>query len=572
MRFLFKKNYIISFFLIIILVVASTFAKASKIQYSRENISNYFLGIISASQDYNNAAYKHLEKVQSLKDRHTKFNIEFIRTLALLGKFDQAFTFSKSIWNEDEFLFDVDLILGLNFFLKKDYDNAEKYFERLNRISRYNLFFDDFVGNILIAWSKASKGEQDESFRFLNKIPKKYDHIKKIQSSFLNCYFDNDKTQIIFKELSDSKDYNFSRYNFFLANYFLHEKKIMEARKIIELSRKKHGSNLLLRQTENFLLKNKNIKIKNFFSCKNPNDSIAEFFYVLSNLYSSENDYQLSNFYLKISLLLNNKFLPNKALLAENFYYQKKYILSKNAYLSVKPIGSEYSWYAAKSIANILIKTKGNKDSIKYLEKEFNSLSDVNFEHYYELANFYKDNKYYEKSIKYYSLALENLEKDHPLYPKILDRRGSSYERIGEWKKAEKDLTLSLEILPDQPYVLNYLAYSWIDKGINLDKGLKMLKKASSLQVNDGYIIDSLGWAYYTKKNYIEAKELLQRAVELLPSDPIINDHYADSLWMLNKNIQARYIWNYVLNLDETEEELKDKINKKLIFGISKKL
>ena len=131
---------------------------------------------------------------------------------------------------------------------------------------------------------------------------------------------------------------------------------------------------------------------------------------------------------------------------------------------------------------------------------------------------------------------------------------------------------MSLEILPDQPYVLNYLAYSWIDKGINLDKGLKMLKKASSLQVNDGYIIDSLGWAYYTKKNYIEAKELLQRAVELLPSDPIINDHYADSLWMLNKNIQARYIWNYVLNLDEAEEELKDKINKKLIFGISKKL
>ena len=130
----------------------------------------------------------------------------------------------------------------------------------------------------------------------------------------------------------------------------------------------------------------------------------------------------------------------------------------------------------------------------------------------------------------------------------------------------------SLKIIPDQPHVLNYLAYSWVDKGINLDKGLEMLKKANSLKQNDGYITDSLGWAYYAKKNYIQAEKYLQEAVELLPSDPIINDHYADVLWMLNKNIQARYFWDYVLNLEETEQELKDKINKKLLFGINKKL
>ena len=99
-----------------------------------------------------------------------------------------------------------------------------------------------------------------------------------------------------------------------------------------------------------------------------------------------------------------------------------------------------------------------------------------------------------------------------------------------------------------------------------------MLKKATNLSNNDGYIIDSLGWAYYAKKNYIEAEKFLQRAVELLPSDPVINDHYGDALWMLNKNIQARYFWNYVLRLDETEQELKDILNKKLIFGIPKKL
>ena len=126
--------------------------------------------------------------------------------------------------------------------------------------------------------------------------------------------------------------------------------------------------------------------------------------------------------------------------------------------------------------------------------------------------------------------------------------------------------------MPDQPYVLNYLAYSWIEKKINTGKALEMLKRATKLRENDGYIIDSLGWAYYANKNYVDAEKFLQRAVELMPLDPIINDHYADTLWMLNKNIQARYFWNYVLSLGNTEEGLKDNIGKKLIFGINKKL
>ena len=299
---------------------------------------------------------------------------------------------------------------------------------------------------------------------------------------------------------------------------------------------------------------------------------LAEFFYVLANLYSSEKNYRLSNFYLKISLFLNKKFLTNNALLAENFYYQKKYQLSKKAYKSLKSIGPIYSWYASKSIATILLNEKGKKYSVNSLKKEFNSLSNPNFEHYYELANFYKDNEYYEKSIKYYSLTLKEIKKDHFLVPKILDRRGTSFERLGDWENAEKDLIESLKILPDQAHVLNYLAYSWIDKGINLDEGLEMLKKANQIRKEDGYIIDSLGWAYYAKKNYIEAERFLQRAVELLPFDPIINDHYADTLWMLNKNIQARYIWGNILKLDRVEQKLRDTISKKLIFGITKKL
>ena len=157
-------------------------------------------------------------------------------------------------------------------------------------------------------------------------------------------------------------------------------------------------------------------------------------------------------------------------------------------------------------------------------------------------------------------------------YTAILEGRGIAYERLGEWSKAEKDLLGSLEYLPDQAYVINYLAYSWVEKGINIKKSLEMLKKASVLKKNDGYILDSLGWAYFKIQEYEEAKKYLQLAVDIMPYDPVINEHYADSLWMNNQKIQARYFWNYVLSLDKTKKKQKEVIKKKLILGLKIKI
>ena len=571
MRYFIKNIYFILLLITILFLDTETFGKDSKVKYSRNNISNYLSGIVSVNQDYTNAAFKYLNKVQSLKNDHSNFNVQFIRTLILLEKFNQAFAFSKDVWLEDEYFFETDLLLGLEFFIKNDYLNAEKHFERLNKISRYNLLFEDFLGNILIAWIKASENNKEDSFKFLDKVPERYHNLKKIQNSFLQCYFDTSKTQIAFEQLMNNEDSDFSRYNFFFANYLLFKNKNIEAEKVINLSRKTHKSNLLIKQTENFILTGNSKKIKNLFNCKNPVDVIAEIFYVIANIYSTEKNYQLSNFYLKISFFLNNKFTPNKTLLAENFFYQQKYELSKKIYNSLKSIGPVYSWYASINLAIILSDIEDKEYAVFDLEDEFNLLLNPDLEHNYELANFFKDREYYQESIKYYSSALQYIKQDHFLFPKILDRRGTSYERLGDWDNAEKDLKESLRILPDQPHVLNYLGYSWIDRGINIDKALEMIIRANELKKNDGYITDSLGWAFYVKKNYLDAEKFLQRAVEILPLDPIINDHYADTLWMLNKHIQARYFWKHVLGLDTVEQKLKDNVSKKLIFGIANK-
>ena len=157
----------------------------------------------------------------------------------------------------------------------------------------------------------------------------------------------------------------------------------------------------------------------------------------------------------------------------------------------------------------------------------------------YDFANFLRNNEDYESSIKLYTTLLSKINKNHELYPKILDRRGTAYERVKKLELSEKDLLMSLKISTNQPYVINYLAYSWLEQGKNLDKSLEMLRKANELKRDDGYITDSLGWALYKLNKFEESKKFLKAAIILMPQDPIVNDHFADCLWKNNQKIQA---------------------------------
>ena len=118
--------------------------------------------------------------------------------------------------------------------------------------------------------------------------------------------------------------------------------------------------------------------------------------------------------------------------------------------------------------------------------------------------------------------------------------------------------------------VLNYLAYSWLERNYKIDKAIDMLEKAYEQEPNNAYIIDSIGWAYYLVDDYIKAEKFIRRAVEIMTDDPIVNDHYGDILWQLDRKIQAQYFWKNVLTLEDTEEEMKEKIYHKLLKGPKK--
>ena len=264
---------------------------------------------------------------------------------------------------------------------------------------------------------------------------------------------------------------------------------------------------------------------------------------------------------------LNQNFFSFNTLLAENFMRIEDYQKAKKIYLLLKKFGENYSWHSSKQIALLSVEKLEIEEATKTLEKSYKNLNSPNVYQTYDFAQFLKNNQSFEKSIRYYSKVLENISQTHELYPKAKDGRGISYEQIGDWTKAEKDFLDSLEAEPNQAYVINYLAYSWIEKGTNIEQSLKMLEQANQLRSNDGYITDSLGWALYKLKKYKRAKEFLKKAVQLMPSDPIVNDHFADILWMNGEKLQARYYWKYVLNLEEVEDDLKDKILKKILNG-----
>ncbi len=134
--------------------------------------------------------------------------------------------------------------------------------------------------------------------------------------------------------------------------------------------------------------------------------------------------------------------------------------------------------------------------------------------------------------------------------------RGICYERAKDWPKAEDDFKKALELYPDQPLVLNYLGYSWVDQGVKLDEAFKMLRRAVELRPNDGYIVDSLGWAHYKLGQYSEATQTLERAVDLKPADPVLNDHLGDAYWRVDRKTEARFQWNHARDMKPEPDEL----------------
>ena len=210
----------------------------------------------------------------------------------------------------------------------------------------------------------------------------------------------------------------------------------------------------------------------------------------------------------------------------------------------------------------------GKVDEAKKHLRELIDLDPKDIRSYVAYGSVLSDAKDYKEMAVTYDKAIEILG---PV-PKRSDwsiyfQRGIAYERLKEWEKAEPSFKKALELNPDQPQVLNYLGYSWVDKNMNLDEGLNMIRRAVDLKPDDGYIVDSLGWAYFRLGQFDEAVAELERAAELMAGDPTINDHLGDAYWRVGRKLEAVFQWNQTLELKPEEEEIA-KIKAKIENGL----
>ncbi|MFZ0350784.1 MAG: tetratricopeptide repeat protein [Pseudolabrys sp.] len=269
--------------------------------------------------------------------------------------------------------------------------------------------------------------------------------------------------------------------------------------------------------------------------------------------------------YLQLSLFLS----PNHPLallsLADLYEALKKPELAIKIYDRV-PTNSPLHRNAAIQMAANLDSLDRADEAQKHLEALIKQNPD-DLETVMALGNVLRGHKKFAECANVYSKGASAIQKPEKSNWVVFYFRGICYERSKQWAKAEADLTKALELFPDQPHVLNYLGYSWIDQGIKLDEGMEMIKKAVQQRPDDGYIVDSLGWAYYRVGNYEEATKQLERAIELKPEDPTINDHLGDAYWRVGRVLEARFQWAHARDLKPDAEDLP-KIEEKLKEGL----
>jgi tetratricopeptide (TPR) repeat protein len=534
--------------------------------YEAKNVTSYFSGILAINDNQYQKSYDYLKSLDDLEDSHYIYSQYYHYSLVALKKFKDATSYSKKLEKKKIDNFENNLVSAVYYLEREDFDKALVYFKKLRNKSQPGSV-QDLLSASLNTWANLKNTDNlISALNSLERIPKKFENLKNIQKTFAYCYFDSNQTDEAFRKLTSRSDINYSRYFFFHATYLVSKNKIEKAKKILGYSLNLHPKNLILNQLK-IDLEQSNVT-NNKFNCKDSKHIVSEILYIVANGLSSQKNHIASNFYLNLAKYLNPNFISFERLAAENFIIINEYNEAKKIYNKIQKHGTVYSWHASKQTASILIRQEKKKEAINFLKKAFKKIKNPTTYQIFDYAEFLKNNEKYIESIEYYGKVVNVIDKKHDLYAQTLDGRGISHERTDQWEKAERDLLNALSVSPDDAYVINYLAYSWIEKGINIEKSLNMLKKANTLRPNDGYIIDSLGWALFKLKNYKESKKYLQEAVRFMASDPIINDHYADSLWMNNNSLQARYYWNYVLKLEKTKEKLKEEIKLKLLFGL----
>lgn len=452
------------------------------------------------------------------------------------------------------------LFLGLSAFKAGNLDNADEHFKTASSGP-----VGELTGALARSWVKLGQGKADEALQMLD-LPKQAEWAQfylnyhraliadidgrtmEARAAFERVYKQDNRTlRIVLAYAQHANAFGDTK----LARQILKE----------QLDRTQGDGHPLARDLDTRIEAGERMGLL----VPNANEGLAEVFYGLGEALTGEGSVSPGVVYLQMALYLSPRHPFALAALASGYETAKKYAEALAIYDRI-PKGSALQ-------SSIDIRRAFDLNSLEEPDKAKALLDEVIMREPNDLkpldamGNIMRARKRYAEAADYYTRAIALISKPEKRHWTYYYARGTCYERLKNWSKAEADLQKAMQLYPDQPLVLNYLGYSWVDQGHNLKQGMALIEKAVQLKPDDGYIVDSLGWAHYKQGNYRDAARYLEKAVELRPEDPVLNDHLGDALWRVGREREARFQWDQALTLNpepEDAEKLRAKLEKGL--------
>jgi tetratricopeptide (TPR) repeat protein len=504
-----------------------------------------------AAAAYYRAALKRDPKNNELRDR------AFV-SLLVGGNVKEAVRFAERISQSDKNDRVARLVLGVHALVQKHYRTARRDLSQSVRGP-----ITDLTATLLSAWSLYGSGDPKDAVAQIDRLtgPDWYAIFKDLHAGMILDLSGNKKEAGKRFAQAYKLDASALRVVEAYGSWTSRNKSLKDAEAIFEAFNKVLPNHPLVAAGLEKL--KRGVKLPPLV--ESAQAGAAEALYGLGASLGRRGGEDLGLVYLQLSLYL----APNHPLallsLADLYEALKKPDLAIKAYERVPASSPLHRNAAIQMAANLdsLDRADEAEKHLKALIKDHPS----DLEAIMALGNVLRGHKKFAECADVYAKGVDTIAHPEKANWTVFYFRGICYERSHQWPKAEADLKKALDLFPEQPHVLNYLGYSWIDQGVNLDQGMDMIKRAVKQRPDDGYIVDSLGWAYFKLGNYPEAVKQLERAIELKPEDPTINDHLGDAYWRIGRLLEARFQWAHARDLKPDPEELP-KIEEKLKNGL----
>ena len=452
-------------------------------------------------------------------------------------------------------------LLGVTAFKNADYVKAEDHFKAASENP-----IGELTSAIALGWSRLAAGDADGALAAVD-LPKQPDWAQFYLRYHRGLIADIAGRKAVARSAFEKmfrQDSRTLRTSLAYAQHAAHYGDFKLARQIIkEQLTKTHGDPHPLAVD---MLDRINKKEKTAHLITSPTEGLAEVYYGLGEALTGEGGVSLGTIYLQLALYVKPDHAFALAALANTEEVAHRYQDAIATYDKIPqgtPLQSAIDIRKAFNL-NSLEKTDEAKAILERLAvknpKDVRPLE--------ALGNIYRARKQYAEAVTYFTRAITVLGKPDKRQWGYYYARGTAYERLKNWPAAEADLKRALAMAPDQPLILNYLGYSWVDQGKHLKEGMRLIEKAVQLKPDDGYIVDSLGWAHYKRGDFKEAVRYLERAVEIKPEDPTLNDHLGDAFWKVGREREARFQWNQALSLAPEPDDV-EKIKAKIDRGLN---